>query len=64
MVKIVSTDPHPTVVKEAICKNCGCTLSYVPADVTERYSTDYTGGLEYHHTIRCPSCNQEVKVKK
>lgn len=63
MVKIVSTDPHHSVVKEAICKNCGCTLSYVPADVTEDYSTDYTGGRDYFNTIRCPSCNKTVRVK-
>lgn len=62
MVKIVSTDPHPTIVKEAICKNCGCTLSYVPADVTKDYSTDYTGGRDYFKVIKCPSCSKDVRV--
>jgi RNase P subunit RPR2 len=62
MVSIVSTNPHHSVVKEAICKNCGCTLSYVPADVTEQYTTDYTGGRDYYKAITCPACKQMVRV--
>jgi RNase P subunit RPR2 len=64
MVTVVSTVPHPSVVKEAICKNCGATLSYVPADIRERVEGDYTGGRDVHHYIECPPCGHYVNVKR
>jgi len=64
MVTVVSTDPHPSVVKEAICRNCGATLNYVPADIKHVTHTDYTGGKDYSYHIKCPPCGHEVTVKR
>lgn len=63
MVTVVSTNPHPSVVKETICRNCGATLSYVPADVKKRVERDYGGGSDVIHFIKCPPCGHEVHVK-
>ena len=64
MVTVVSTVPHPSVVKEAICRNCGSTLNYVPADIQERIQGDYTGGRDVYYHIVCPPCGHEVSVKR
>ena len=63
MVEIINKEPHKSVVKEAICRNCGVTLSYVPADVHEDYSSDYTGDRDYYKYIGCPNCRKKVIVK-
>jgi RNase P subunit RPR2 len=63
MVTVVNPVPHPSVVKEVICRNCGVTLSYVPNDVASRIETDYGGGSEQVKFIKCPSCKGEVQVK-
>lgn len=62
MVVIVNKDPHKSVVKEVICRKCGVTLSYVPIDIKESYSTDYTGGRDTYYFIKCPSCEHQVIV--
>jgi len=64
MVTVVSTIPHPRVVKEAICSNCGATLNYVPADINERVEIDYTGGRDLVHFIKCPPCGNNIYVKR
>lgn len=63
MVRVVKTDPHPSVVKEVICCNCGATLEYTPVDIKESYSTDYTGDRDYYKYIKCPPCGNKVTVK-
>ena len=63
MVTVVSTNPHPSVVKEVICRNCGATLSYVPADIHNKTVRDYGGGSDSYHFIKCPPCGHEVHVK-
>ena len=63
MIKIIDTKPHKSVVKEVVCKNCGSTLEYTPADIERSYSTDYTGGRDYYNFIKCPCCYKEVGVK-
>lgn len=63
MVTVVSTVPHPSVVKEAICRNCGAVLQYTPVDVKEDYWSDYTGGKDYYKYITCPPCGHKVTVK-
>lgn len=63
MVTVVSTQPHRSVVREAICKDCGSTLEYVPKDVKNRTVRDYTGERELIHYIDCPNCNHQVAVK-
>jgi RNase P subunit RPR2 len=64
MVTVVSTVPHPSVVKETICRNCGATLNYVPADLQERIEGDYGGGRDVYHHIVCPPCGHQVSVKR
>lgn len=63
MVTVVSTVPHPSVVKEAVCKNCGATLNYVPADIKQRTVGDYLGDKETIHYIECPPCKHQVTVR-
>lgn len=62
MVKVVSTVPHKSVVKEVVCHNCGATLEYVPADVKSKYVRDYGGGGDTVKTIQCPNCSHTVDV--
>jgi ribosomal protein S27E len=62
MVQVVSTTPHPSVVKEVVCRNCGSTLAYVPADVTEKIEVDYTGGRDVVKYITCPPCGNKQTV--
>jgi DNA-directed RNA polymerase subunit RPC12/RpoP len=64
MVTVVSTVPHPSVVKEVVCRNCGATLNYVPADIKREESRDYTGGLDVSYHIKCPPCGHQVSVKR
>jgi len=64
MVTVVSTIPHPTIVKQAVCHNCGATLEYVPRDVKERIERDYGGGSEVIHYIECPQCSNPVGARK
>jgi hypothetical protein len=64
MVRIVKVDPHPTVVKEVVCKGCGATLEYVPNEVQTRTWMDYGGDNNIVDYITCPNCNKEVKVKE
>lgn len=63
MVTVVSKQPHATVLKEIICRNCGCTLQYVPRDIKERTVSDYTGDRELVRYIECPECNDQVTVR-
>ena len=63
MVTVVNKGPHPSVVKEVICRNCGSTLEYVPRDIKERTVSDYTGDREIVRYIECPECDEHVTVK-
>ena len=63
MVTVVKTEPHPSVVKETICRNCGVTLNYVPADAKVRTYKDYSGTSDTEKTIQCPACHHEVYVR-
>lgn len=64
MVTVVSTQPHPSVVKETVCRNCGATLQYVPKDIKSRTTRDYTGCADTDYYIQCPPCGHEVWVKR
>lgn len=64
MVTVVNKGPHPSVVKEVICRNCGSTLSYTPVDVTAVTSRDYDGHNSIDHHIVCPTCSNKVHVSK
>jgi len=63
MVTVVSKQPHASVVREAICRNCGCMLQYVPRDIKERVVSDYLGDRDIIRYIECPECNDQVTVK-
>lgn len=63
MIKIIDEGPHHSVVKNAICKNCGVTLSYVPADVKERKGHNARDGSWGYQWINCPKCNEEITTK-
>jgi len=64
MVKIVALEPDKSVVKECICQNCGETLAYVPNDLKEDYSSDYTGSKDYFNYIECPNCNKRIILRR
>jgi ribosomal protein S27E len=63
MVRVVKQEPHPSVVKEVICRNCGATLEYVPMDIKERVEVDYGGGRDLIKYIECPACSYHQSVK-
>ena len=63
MVKVISTVPHKSVVKEAICPNCGATLEYTPNDVTSKVHRDYGGGSDTYHYIDCPARSKTMEVR-
>ena len=64
MLRVLDPNPHKSVVKEVICRNCGATLEYVPADITQETHHDYGGGSDTYYFIDCPKCNQQVSVKR
>jgi hypothetical protein len=64
MVKVISTTPHPSVVKEVVCRNCGVTLEYIPKDIQEHRYKDYDGCSETEYFITCPPCGHMVHVKR
>ena len=64
MVKIINEVPHPSITKEVVCKNCGCTLSYTPNDVDWSRQFDYGGGSDLIYHIVCPKCTHKVSVSK
>lgn len=64
MVKVISTVPHPSVVKQAICKNCGAVLEYTPKDIQSHTYKDYDGSTDTDYFITCPPCGERVHVKR
>ena len=55
VVRIINTTPDKSVVKQAICQNCGCTLEYAPKDVKTVTSKNYGGATDLLRYIECPS---------
>jgi DNA-directed RNA polymerase subunit RPC12/RpoP len=64
MVTVVNSAPHPSVVKEVICRKCGATLSYVPQDVMIDMTTDYPGSHNEWPYIKCPLCSNKISVER
>lgn len=63
MVTIVKLAPHPTVVRQVVCKEgCGATLEFVPNEVQHRTWVDYGGDNNQVDYIICPNCSKEVQV--
>ena len=64
MTFVVHKDPHPSVVKEAVCRNgCGATVGYVPNDIQQETHTDYGGGSDVYNYITCACCSKKIFVK-
>jgi DNA-directed RNA polymerase subunit RPC12/RpoP len=63
MVTVVSKQPHHSVVKETVCRNCGSVLQYVPRDIKQRTVSDYLGDRDIINYIECPECNEQVTVR-
>ena len=61
-IKIISKKPHKNVVKRCICKNCGVTLEYTPADVTFKTYHDYGGGSDQYAEFNCPNCKTKLQI--
>jgi DNA-directed RNA polymerase subunit RPC12/RpoP len=62
MIKVISTVPHESVVKQIVCKHCGSTLEYAPVDVLVSRWTDYGGDLNTTRYIVCPTCSKEAVI--
>jgi hypothetical protein len=63
MVRVVKTEPAPSVVKEVVCRNCGVTLEYVPNDVKSEIHRNYGGESYRYDYIQCPACANKVGVR-
>lgn len=61
-IRIIDTTPHKSVVKEVVCRNCGVTLEYTPADIQSVTVCDYRGDSDTYHHIKCPNCSHEQTV--
>ena len=64
MIRIIKTEPHKSIVKEVICRNCGTTLEYTPNDVLVDYTTDYLGDRDYFSYVGCLACTCKVRVER
>jgi len=60
MIKIIDETPEPEVVKRAVCRNCGVTLEYTPADTRSEIGIDYSGCSDIYTLINCPNCGYEI----
>lgn len=64
MIRVIDSKPHPSVLKQVICRHCGSALEYAPVDVRERDEHDYAGGSEHIRFIDCPSCQHQVTLSR
>lgn len=62
-MRVISTVPDKSVTKEIVCKHCGATLEYVPADIHRKIVRDYLGDSESSFHIVCPLCNHQTNVR-
>jgi hypothetical protein len=59
-IKVIKTEPAQSVIIRKVCRNCGVTLEFVPADVQHRTWKEIdmsSGGCKY---VVCPHCKDEV----
>lgn len=49
---------------KAKCRNCFHMIEYLPQDIKERKSYDYTGDYDMVYFIDCANCNEEIRVKQ
>lgn len=63
MTYVIHKDPHPSVVKQAICRGCGCTFGYVPNEVFHhKCNYDYLGEYDTVLAVKCPLCQRPQQV--
>lgn len=63
MTYVIHKDPHPSVVKEAVCRSgCGATIGYTPNDIQSDYDSDYLGCRDYYKYVRCCVCSKQIRV--
>ncbi len=60
-VQVVERPSHPP--KRIVCKNCGCTCSYIDADVQKYSGTDMSGGPDGREWITCAGCNDNIIIR-
>ena len=61
-IKIIKKAPSKKVVKQCICRNCGVTLEYTPADVVYKVYQDYGGGSDKYGEFNCPNCGKFLQI--
>lgn len=61
-MKVLNMNPHPSVVRQLVCKSCGSTLEYVPQDIKLRVDVSYDCSRDVVHFITCPVCNKDNYV--
>ena len=59
-VRIIDPNPDPSVVRRAVCGNCGVKVEYTPQDLKEDYHSDYLGDRDYYKYVGCPSCGKQI----
>lgn len=59
MVKVISEEPDPRLVRRVTCDSCARILEYSPRDV--KTMTDCDG--DQWHSIRCPGCKASISVR-
>jgi len=61
-VRVIDIKPHPTVVKQIVCKHCGATLEYTPHDTKTKTYTCMgdPSGDEY---VECPNCSKHAVIR-
>lgn len=62
MIRIIDDKPHPTVVRQVVCKNCGVTIEYTPNEIKSKNVSDYGGGSDTYHFLKCPKCDHTIYV--
>lgn len=64
MVRVVKTEPDPSVVKQVICQDCGAKLEYVPNEVQSVSGYDYSGGSDGYTYVDCPNCQGRAVIRR
>lgn len=64
VVRVVKEEPHPIVVKEVVCANCGVTLEYTPNDVQRHEDTGLSCGPNCATWVECPKCSEKAVIAR
>jgi hypothetical protein len=61
-IRIIDESPSPKVLIRSVCRNCGVTLEFTPADTYTRMDYDYGGSHDLNRYISCPKCKCECQL--